>query len=160
MIFGSRTNGSVMRTLPVGLVATSEEEAESLSRKVSSFTHMDKEALDACSAVSLAVYSLLNGKSKEEVLKAVPKKYLEGELWPSVDALESTRCAFCIFRDSNSYLDAVTKACRLGGDSDTIGAIAGGLCGALYGLDAVPKKWREMLEVKDRIMNAGIKITG
>ena len=158
MIFGSRTNGSVMRTLPVGLAASSEEEAISLSEKVSSFTHQDTQAANACSAVSLAVYSLLHGKSKEDVLKAVPEKYLKGELWPSVDALESTRCAFCIFRDSESYIDAVTKACRLGGDSDTIGAIVGGMCGALYGIDAVPKEWRDMLEVKDRITDAVEKI--
>lgn len=158
MIFGSRTNGSVMRTLPVGLAASSKEEALSLSREVSSFSHMDEEAGDACSAVSLAVYSLLHGKSKDEVLKAVPKKYLEGELYPSVDALESTRCAFCIFRDSESYVDAVAKACRLGGDSDTIGAIAGGMCGALYGIDAIPKSWCEMLEVRDRITDAVEKI--
>lgn len=158
MIFGSRTNGSVMRTLPVGLAASSKDEALSLSREVSSFSHMDEEAGDACSAVSLAVYSLLHGKSKDEVLKAVPKKYLEGELYPSVDALESTRCAFCIFRDSESYVDAVAKACRLGGDSDTIGAIAGGMCGALYGIDAIPKSWCEMLEVRDRITDAVEKI--
>lgn len=158
MIFGSSTNGSVMRTLPVGLSASSKEEALSLSREVSSFSHMDEEAGDACSAVSLAVYSLLHGKSKDEVLKAVPKKYLEGELYPSVDALESTRCAFCIFRDSESYVDAVAKACRLGGDSDTIGAIAGGMCGALYGIDAIPKSWCEMLEVRDRITDAVEKI--
>ena len=158
MIFGSRTNGSVMRTLPVGLAASSKEEALSLSREVSSFSHMDEEAGDACSAVSLAVYSLLHGKSKDEVLKAVPKKYLEGELYPSVDALESTRCAFCIFRDSESYVDAVAKACRLGGDSDTIGAIAGGMCGALYGIDAIPKSWCRMLEVRDRITDAVEKI--
>lgn len=158
MIFGSRTNGSVMRTLPVGLAASSKEEALSLSREVSSFSHMDEEAGDACSAVSLAVYSLLHGKSKEDVLKAVPEKYLEGELYPSVDALESTRCAFCIFRDSESYVDAVAKACRLGGDSDTIGAIAGGMCGALYGIDAIPKSWCRMLEVRDRITDAVEKI--
>ncbi len=150
-LFGSRTNGSVMRTLPVGLVASSAEEAADEARRVSAFTHADPEAADACAAVSSAVYSLIHGKSKEEVLNEVPSKYLEGELWPSVDALDATRCAFCIFRDGESYLDVVTKVCRLGGDTDTIGAIAGGLCGALYGIGDVPKEWIEVLEVRERI---------
>ena len=106
---------------------------------------------DACAAVSSAVYSLLHGASKEEVLSAVPEKYLNGELYPSVDALEATRCAFCIFRDAESYTDAVSRACRLGGDTDTIGAISGGMCGALYGIEAVPKQWIDLLDVKERL---------
>lgn len=150
-LFGSRTNGSVMRTLPVGITACSAEAAAAQARRVSSFTHADAEAGDACAAVSSAVYSLLHGASKEDVLAAVPAKYLEGELYPSVDALEATRCAFCIFRDAESYSDAVKAACCLGGDTDTIGAIAGGMCGALYGIDAVPVEWCEMLDVKKRI---------
>ena len=159
-LFGSRTNGSVMRTLPIGLTAPSKAAAEAEARRVSSFTHADSEAADACAAVSSAVYSLLHGASKAEVLEAVPAKYLEGELWPSVDALESTRCAFCIFRDADDYRDAVARACRLGGDTDTIGAVVGGMYGAYQGLDAVPSEWREMLDVKDRLTAAVKKIWG
>lgn len=150
-LFGSRTNGSAMRTLPIGLTAVSAEAAAVEGRRVSAFTHIDCEAQDACAAVSSAVYSLLHGASKEEVLSAVPEKYLNGELYPSVDALEATRCAFCIFRDAESYTDAVSRACRLGGDTDTIGAISGGMCGALYGIEAVPKKWIDLLDVKERL---------
>lgn len=153
-IFGSRTNGSVMRTLPVGLTAQSAEEAAVEARRVSAFTHADSEAADACAAVSSAVFSLLHGASKADVLASVPQKYLEGDLYPSVDALDATRCAFCIFRDADRYLDAVKAACCLGGDTDTIGAIAGGMCGALYGIDAVPKQWCDMLDVKKRIEQA------
>ena len=94
------------------------------------------------------------------MLEAVPAKYLEGELWPSVDALESTRCAFCIFCDAEDYRDAVARACRLGGDTDTIGAVVGGMYGAYQGLDAVPSEWREMLDVKDRLTAAVKKIWG
>ena len=94
------------------------------------------------------------------MLEAIPAKYLEGELWPSVDALESTRCAFCIFRDADDYRDAVARACRLGGDTDTIGAVVGGMYGAYLGIDAVPRKWREMLDVKDRLAAAVKKIWG
>ena len=159
-LFGSRTNGSVMRTLPVGLTAVSAEAADAEARRVSAFTHLDVAAQDACAAVSSAVYSLLHGASKETVLAAVPRQYLEGELYPSVDAVESTRCAFCIFRDADGYLDAVTRACRLGGDTDTIGAIVGGLCGALYGYDAVLAEWADMLLIKDRLETVITRIWG
>lgn len=151
LLFGSRTNGSVMRTLPVGLTAASCAEAERTARRVSSFTHTAFEAQEACAAVSSAVFLLAAGCSKQEVLANVPQKYLEGELIPSVDALEATRCAFCVFRDGDEYTDVVTRACRLGGDTDTIAAIAGGMAGALYGIESVPEKWRDMLNVKERI---------
>ncbi len=160
LIFGSRTNGSVMRTLPVGLTSASKTAADAEARRVSAFTHLDTEAADACAAVSSAVYSLIHGASKDEVLSVVPAKYLEGELWPSVDVLESTRCAFCIFRDAEDYLDAVTQACCLGGDTDTIGTLVGGMFGALLGIEAVPAEWCEMLEVKDRIYSSVKKIWG
>ena len=160
MLFGSRTDGSVMRTLPPGLTASSAAEAAAEARRVSAFTHISPEACDACAAVSAAVCSLSRGVSKEEVLDSVPELYLEGELYPSVDAVDAARCAFCIFRDAQSYTDAVTAACRLGGDTDTIGAIAGGMCGALYGIDAIPKAWIDALDVRKQLITAVEKIWG
>ena len=151
MLYGSTTNGSVMRTLPTALFAASADEAEYLGRTVSAYTHVSKTACDAAGTLSRALYRLLHGETKETVVADVPAVYLGGQLIPSVNAEESLRCAFCIFRDSSSYLEILTMACRLGGDSDTIGAMAGALGGAWYGIDAVPAKWCAALDVHDRI---------
>lgn len=143
---GSRTNGSVMRTIPVGLVM--EEDPEQTARIVSGFTHYDKDAADCCAALAKAAAGLTAGKSKAEVLAEVPAVYLTGELVPSLDPVETTRCAFICFRDGSAYADVVCRACVLGGDTDTIACIAGGLAGILWG---VPQTWIDSLLPKDRI---------
>lgn len=151
MLYGSRTNGSAMRTLPTAVFATSAEEAERLGRIVSAYTHTSEEACSAASALSVAAYRLLHGEDKTSVLASVPRIYLEGDLIPSVDAEESVRCAFRIFSESSSYGEVLARACRLGGDSDTIGAMAGGLAGAYYGIRDVPDDWAASLNVTGRI---------
>ena len=44
---------------------------------------------------------------------------------------------------TNSYTECVLKAVNLGGDTDTIGMVTGGLAGIMYGLDGIPKGWVE-----------------
>ena len=53
--------------------------------------------------------------------------------------------------NTHSYRDCVLKAVNLGGDTDTIAAVAGGLAGALYGYDSIPETWRETLAKRDYI---------
>ena len=52
---------------------------------------------------------------------------------------------------TNDYSECVLKAVNLGDDTDTVGAVAGGLAGALYGYDAIPTKWIEVLKRKEYI---------
>ena len=59
-----------------------------------------------------------------------------------MDTLEAA--LWCVLT-TNNYRDCVLKAVNLGGDTDTIAAIAGGLAGALYGYDAIHKEWLNTL---------------
>lgn len=151
---GSRTNGSVMRTIPVGLLK--QDDIETTARSVSAFTHYDKDAGDCCAVISRAATDLVTGKSKAEVLADIPAKYLSGELIPSIDPVETTRCALACFRDGSGYTDVIRRACVLGGDTDTIACIAGGLAGILWG---VPQKWIDTLLLKERIMQVAGKLS-
>jgi ADP-ribosyl-[dinitrogen reductase] hydrolase len=152
-IFGSGTNGSVMRTLPIGLVPISER--EKIARDVSAFTHYDKVAGECCAIISNAAAGLLAGKAKADVLSEIPPEYFRGKLVPSIDAMETTRCALVCFRDGNNYEEVIHHACILGGDTDTIGCVAGGLAGILW---EVPKKWVDQLLIKDKIRNLADKL--
>jgi ADP-ribosylglycohydrolase len=49
---------------------------------------------------------------------------------------------------TTNYKDAVLKAVNLGGDTDTTGAVTGGLAGLLYGVDDIPLSWREQIAGK------------
>ena len=62
-----------------------------------------------------------------------------------VDSLEAA--LWCLL-NTNSYKDLVLKAVNLGGDTDTIAAIAGGLAGAFYGLEQIPADWLSELKKK------------
>ncbi len=62
-----------------------------------------------------------------------------------IDSLEAA--IWCLLNTGN-YKDLVLKAVNLGGDTDTIGAIAGGLAGAFYGLEQIPADWLSALKKK------------
>ncbi len=51
----------------------------------------------------------------------------------------------------NSYKEVVLKAINLGGDTDTTGAVAGGLAGIYYGFESIPEEWVNQIVRKDDI---------
>ena len=66
-----------------------------------------------------------------------------------VDTLEA---AIWCFLNTDNYKDCVLKAVNLGGDTDTIGAVAGGLAGVYYGMEEIPKEWLRLLPKKEWIV--------
>lgn len=64
-----------------------------------------------------------------------------GAVWPCLGS------AVWALRTTGSYEEAVRAAIDLGGDTDTVAAVTGGLAGACYGLDAIPSRWTEPLHV-------------
>ncbi|WP_294159957.1 ADP-ribosylglycohydrolase family protein [uncultured Selenomonas sp.] len=58
---------------------------------------------------------------------------------------------YCLLT-TGSYKECVLKAVNLGEDTDTVGAIAGGLAGLAYGRDEIPQKWKEALLKKEQIL--------
>ena len=67
-----------------------------------------------------------------------------------VDTLEAA--IWCLLTTKN-YRDCVLKAVNLGDDTDTVAAVAGSLAGALYGYDAIPQEWLNVLKRKNYIEN-------
>lgn len=65
-----------------------------------------------------------------------------------VDTLEAA--LWCLFTTSD-YKDCVLKAVNLGDDTDTVAAVAGGLAGAMYGYDAIPREWLDTLIKREYI---------
>ena len=71
-----------------------------------------------------------------------------GQGWIAEEALAIA--IYCALR-SDSFEEGVTLAVNLTGDSDSTGAIAGNLLGALYGVEAIPQRWLEPLELREVI---------
>ena len=74
-----------------------------------------------------------------------------------IDTIESA--IWCLMNTS-SYKDCVLTAVNLGNDTDTVGAIAGSLAGALYGYHSIPQEWKDTLIKKDWIENLSDKVFG
>lgn len=86
------------------------------------------------------VSALVHGVNKEE-----------NEVVSSGYVLTSLNAALWCVANTESYKSCVLKAVNLGGDTDTIAAIAGGLAGIKYGYNAIPKEWIEKLANKELI---------
>ena len=77
----------------------------------------------------------------------------ESEIKSSGYVVDSLEAALWCLLTTRDYSECVLKAVNLGEDTDSIAAIAGGLAGIKYGLDAIPKDWLDALQAKDVIEN-------
>ncbi len=75
-----------------------------------------------------------------------------------VDILEAA--VWCIL-NGDSYKSSVLKAVNLGGDTDTVAAISGGIAGLLYGFESIPESWISQLALRQKLdsmcMDASIR---
>lgn len=78
-------------------------------------------------------------------------EYYEAEISSSGYVLHTLEASlWCLFHTDN-YKEAVQRAVNLGGDTDTTGAVTGGLAGLLYGYENIPAEWIEFLARKEDI---------
>jgi ADP-ribosyl-[dinitrogen reductase] hydrolase len=139
--YNSFGNGAAMRVSPCGLAARSEEEAKLLSKLVTEVTHNHPEGIKGAEAVSIAIYLAKNGATKPEIRERIEKDYypldftLNGirETYEfSGTCQETVPQAIVAFLESASFEDAIRNAVSIGGDSDTLAAIAGAIASAYY----------------------------
>lgn len=147
--YNSWGNGSAMRVSACGFAATSLEEAIALSRKVTEITHNHPEGLKGAEATAVAIYLARTGSSIIEI-----RDYIDKHYYPMNFTLDSIRDAYrfdvscqgsvpqaiMAFLESTSFEDAIRNAISIGGDSDTIAAICGGIAEAYYGIPTEIRK--------------------
>ena len=147
--YNSYGNGSAMRISAVGFVGNSIEEVKKLSKIVTSVSHNHPEGIKGAEATAVAIYLARTGKTIEEIKEYINDNYYKINF--TLDEIRDTymfssTCkgsvpqALEAFFESDSYLDAIRNAISIGGDSDTIACITGGIASAYYG---VPDDIRE-----------------
>ena len=82
-----------------------------------------------------------------DAFAALPEKDIRSTGYV-VDTLEAA--VWCLV-NTDTFEDALLKAVNLGYDTDTVGAVAGGLAGLHYGFDAIPSAWLSELQRRDWI---------
>lgn len=140
--YGSWANGSAMRVSPVAWVGNSLEEVQKLAKMSAIITHDHPEGIKGALSTADAVYLARTGASKDEIREHVEVNYgydlsrrlddirptYSFELHCKKSVPESIIC----FLEAENFEDAVRNAVSLGGDADTLAAIAGSIASAYW----------------------------
>lgn len=141
--YNSWGNGSAMRVSACGFVGKSLQEVINLSRVVTEVSHNHREGIKGAEATAVAIYLARTGSSIIEIRDYIDKHYypmnftldsIRDEYHFDVSCQGSVPQAIMAFLESNSFEDAIRNAISIGGDSDTIAAICGGIAEAYYGI--------------------------
>ncbi|NJE60383.1 ADP-ribosylglycohydrolase family protein [Thermococcus sp. 21S7] len=162
------------------------EEKLWLIHEVSMITHAHPRSLVGCGIYSLVVWNLLDGMDKfeayykairatEELYSEEPfakelthyERVLSGKIHEigrdkirgSGYVVHTLEAALWAFLRNESFADAIKEVVSLGEDTDTTGAVTGGLAGTYYRIDNIPEDWLEKIETREyveEIINAFI----
>ncbi|WP_302081105.1 ADP-ribosylglycohydrolase family protein [Salinibaculum rarum] len=157
-------NGSVMRCPPLALPYASDwEQLVAVSRESSQITHADPRCTYGCAILNLTVAGLLDDTgtplrdaldyvdaSAPDELVAALRPLARGNTPDSLETsgyvVHSLQTALHDGLYCDSVEEAIVTAVNRGGDTDTIGAIAGAAAGARFGASALPERWLDAID--------------
>ena len=145
--YNSYGNGSAMRVSPVAFYAHSLQEALGLAKISAEVTHNHSEGIKGAQAIASSIYLARHGATKREIKSYVEENF-HYDLSQQLDDIRPTysydmSCqhtvpqALLAFLEGANFEDVIRSAVSIGGDSDTIAAMAGGIAQAFY---VIPKK--------------------
>ena len=183
-------NGSLMRILPLLVYIKDKELSDryQIIKQVSSITHGHIRSIIACFYYLEFARQIIMGIDKFEIyknlqtdipthlnslsinpdeiklfdrlLKANIYDLTEKEIFSSGYVLHTLEASIYCLLTTDNYKSATLKAVNFGEDTDTTGAVTGGLSGLLYGFDTIPKSWLQQIarredieELADRLRN-------
>ena len=186
---GSNGNGSLMRILPLLFYIKDfdiQKRYETVS-DVSSITHGHIRSVISCFYYLEYALELLKGNDKQTaytntaktvtevlisrkvelseinllapLLKEDISTYLVDAIPSSGYVISTLKAAMYCFLTTENYTDATLMAVNLGDDTDTTGAVTGGLAGLYYGFDAIPEKWRNEVKKSKNIKDLCDRLT-
>ena len=164
--YGSFGNGSAMRVSPVAWLFDDLDMVQRMARLSAAVTHNHPEGIKGAEATASAIFLARTGSSKAEIKAFIEENYgydlsrTCDEIRPNYYHVESCQEtvpeAITAFLEGESFVDVIRTAVSLGGDCDTLTAIAGSIAEGFYGVPEVLKAQcrrrlpGEMLEVLRR----------
>ena len=141
--YNSFGNGAAMRVSACGIVAKNLDEAIAISRKVTEVTHNHPEGIKGAETAAVCIFLARSGRNILEI-----RDYVNEHYYPMNFTLDGIRdsynfnetCqgtvpqAIMAFLESSDFEDAIRNSISIGGDSDTLAAITGGIAEAYYGV--------------------------
>lgn len=170
-------NGSLMRTGPACLPYLGDRaRIAEVARELSDLTHADPYCGDACALWSLAIEAAIERGGEPAELVSAGLEFIADKrrgYWreqislalagpPSRFTVNGSaagcfRAALSAAARAVSLEDGLQQAVAIGGDTDTVAAVAGALLGAVYGAAAVPTAWRAVLHGWPGLDAAGLE---
>lgn len=180
---GSNGNGSLMRILPLlsYIVDKPINERYQIIKQVSSITHGHIRSVISCFYFLEFAKQIVEGKNKLEIYKALQTEVTEflvslfinpieielfdrllkqnihlfngEEILSTGYVLHTLEASVWCLMTTDNYKDAVLKAINLGEDTDTTGAVTGGLAALLYGYENIPEQWIKQLARQSDILD-------
>lgn len=158
--YNSYGNGSAMRVSPIGFAYDSLDKVLREAKRSAEVTHGHLEGIKGAQAVAAAIFLARTGKSKEEIKSYIESSF-EYDLSKTIAEIRPTYAfdetcqgsvpqAIIAFLESNNFEDAIRKAVSLGGDSDTIACITGGIAQAYYSNipEFIIKRTKDILDTR------------
>jgi ADP-ribosyl-[dinitrogen reductase] hydrolase len=163
------SNGALMRSAPLALYLgwwlKGREFGDDVIVRATRVTHRHPLCTVCVQSYVFTLMNLLNGEDRQhafhfarelndtdQLLLHIPEndRPVDPGVWPDRGhVVFSLRVAYWALLNATSFRDGLTKAISIGGDTDTYGAIAGGLLGAHYGISGIPEEWRSILKGRE-----------
>ena len=163
--YNSCGNGAAMRISPVGWYSKTEEQVKELAYEVTKVTHNHPEGIKGAECIAMMIFKAKNGATKDELRDLAGYYYSDNIIFGQ--SIEEMReeikgeygkaiCQFSVPQAINCFLlstgfeDCIRNCISIGGDSDTIACIAGGVAEAFYGSGSgseVEKLWSDICDL-------------
>lgn len=156
----SNGNGSLMRVIPLAFLKVADKTIEN----VSAITHAHNISKYACVIYVRLAQALREGIPLKQAIEALSEEepfqrlstigtFSEDEIGSGGYVVDTLEASLWCLATTYTYKDCIIKAINLGSDTDTVAAVAGGLAGIVYGYEAIPAEWIDVLRGKDIIDN-------
>ncbi len=160
--YNAHTNGCVMRLSPIPMFYRDTETAIKKAIEFTNVTHNHPQSINAVSAYVETYHLCQKGEKIAEVKRYISGKY-NYDLNRSIDEIRQTyktyfSCnksvpeAMIAALDANDYEDSLRNAISIGGDSDTLACMAGGIAEARFGANATEAIYTKVKPLLDREM--------
>ena len=152
----SAGNGGLMRLAPAILAARSEEAAINYAVESTRLTHGAEEALMYSGLLAKELWR--RQPDAEAMLLKHQKNVRRSEVMSGGYVKETYQAAWWAYQSSDSFEGCIINAINRGHDSDTTGAVAGMIAGAMYGFNAIPDWMVEELQWVDEIIFQAVRL--
>lgn len=164
--YNSFGNGAAMRVSAAGLLAKDIADAIAISDRVTEVTHNHPEGMRGAAATAVAIHMARSGQSAANIRDTITDKF-GYDLTPTVDEIrpgyrynersqDTVPQALVCALEAVDFEDAIRNAISIGGDSDTIAAIAGGVAEARFGVgeELAAKSWSYLPQEMRAVLHA------